>query len=454
MKKIKNIVGVILVLIGMTTVYSCQDDAPDYTPSEKVDSEQVYFPSTNSSKVELSSVESSYDIVVSRVKTDNAITVPLITTGDTDLYNVPSSVNFAQGESTASIKVTYDADEVGFDTFSDLSISINEQYASVYGKSEYSFKIGIPAPWKSLGDATYADDFVTTWFGVDNDEYKVEIQEHLLRPGLFRLVNPYGAAYPYNDPGDWDDSQDWFLEINAEDPTAVYINLQEVGMDWGYGMFSFGSIAWLRMSQGKTLAEVKEDGLTGTFEDGVITFPAGSLLASMADYNDGALYGANGAGAFIVVMPGVVRADYSIEVEYLGRFIDTSESNYVVAGVTLGEDVGSAKVALVENDPENPILLDDIVEGMDDGSIEAIDIKKTGSYNISCEVDGDYLLVAVSYDEDGDIQEVDYDSFEYAVDSVDDEITDLSTISLRKAKIDSSKIVKQLRRNVKGATIR
>ena len=450
MRKIKNILGVILVLVGMTAMFSCQDDAPDYIAAEKIDSEQVYFPSTISSNVALSSLENSFDIIIARVKTDNAITVPLTITGNDGLYNIPSSVTFAQGESKATLKITYDAAEIGFDNFSDLSIKIGDEYTSVYGNSEYLFKIGVPSPWESLGDATYADDYVSTWFGVGNDEYKVEIQENLLQPGLFRLVNPYGAAYPYNEPGDWDDSQDWYFEINAVDPTAVFINLQEVGMDWGYGMFSFGSIAALRMSQGKTLEEVKEDGLTGTFENGVITFPAGQLLAKMADYNDGGMYPANGNGAFVVVMPGVVRADYSIDVNYIGRFINLEDSSYVVAEVELGEDVANAKVALIAYDSE--ISLDDIVEGIDNGSIEAMDVSASGNYNISCDEDGDYILVAVSYNEDGELQEVDTDSFEYAVDSVDDVITSLSAISTRSAKIGFSKNTKQLK-NLQGKVL-
>ena len=453
MKKIKNILGVILVLVGMTAMFSCQDDAPDYIAAEKIDSEQVYFPSTISSNVALSSLENSFDIIIARVKTDNAITVPLTITGNDGLYNIPSSVTFAQGESKATLKITYDAAEIGFDNFSDLSIKIGDEYTSVYGNSEYLFKIGVPSPWESLGDATYADDYVSTWFGVGNDEYKVEIQENLLQPGLFRLVNPYGAAYPYNDPGDWDDSQDWYLEINAVDPTAVFINLQEVGMDWGYGMFSFGSIAALRMSQGKTLEEVKEDGLTGTFENGVITFPAGQLLAKMADYNDGGMYPANSNGAFVVVMPGVVRADYSIEVNYTGRYINLKDSSYVVADVKFGDDVESAKLALVANDITDSQSFDEIVEGINDGSIESIDIDKSGSYNIACEEDGDYLLVAVSYDEDGDAQEADSDSFEYTVNGGTDIITDLSAISVRSARIESNKAMKQLNKNVKGAVI-
>lgn len=444
MNKINNILGAILVLIGMVTMYSCQDDASDYKPAEKVDSEQVYFPSTNTASIKLSSLETSFDIAVARVKTDNAITVPLTITGDTDLYNFPSSVNFKQGESTAVITLTYDPEEVGFDNFNDISISLNEDVTSVYGKSIYSFVIGMPAPWKSLGEAIYVDDFITIFFGAPNHKYKVEVQENELEPRLYRLVNPYGEAYPENDEGDWDDSQDWYLEINATDSTAVYIDMQEVGMDWGYGMFSFGSIAWLEMSKGMTLAEVKAAGLTGTLEKGIITFPAGKLLGKMADYDNGGMYAGNGSGAFLVALPGAVLTDYSIDVEYMGHFLAKNDSNYIAAEVTLGVDVNSAKVALVANDFPKSVLIDDIiddlVEDINKNKIESINIYKSGVHVVSSiEEDGDYYIVAVSYDEEGEIQEVGYDSFKYIVGSEADKIIDLNTLSVRKDRIGLTK---------------
>jgi hypothetical protein len=41
----------------------------------------------------------------------------------------------------------------------------------------------------------------------------------------------------------------------------------------------------------------------GTLENGIITFPERSLLMSMANYEDGAMYYANNNGAFKVVLP-------------------------------------------------------------------------------------------------------------------------------------------------------
>ncbi len=255
---------------------------------------------------------------------------------------------------------------------------------------------------------------MTTFYGVDNNPYEVEIQENDLTPGLFRLVNPFGEDYPYNEPGDWDDSRDWYLEINASDPEGVYIDLQEVGMNWGEGMVSMGSIAWLRMSQGKTLEEVKADGLTGTLNEGIITFPVGQLLISMANYNNGGRYGANKNGAFMVVMPGVELTDYTIDLVYGGKYYDAKDKIEGVVAIIneIGEDVDKVKLALVkEEDAENA------VEGITDGEIESIEIKsQTGKVLVPfAEIpeDGRYAIVAVTFDSEGNARGSSSSIFKY-----------------------------------------
>ena len=79
MKKNKYILGILAVLFAMTSLYSCKDDAAVYEPAEKLDSEQVYFPSTNASTIELSSVENSYDIVIANHLLPNTSAIRLLT---------------------------------------------------------------------------------------------------------------------------------------------------------------------------------------------------------------------------------------------------------------------------------------------------------------------------------------------------------------------------------------
>ena len=155
----------------------------------------------------------------------------------------------------------------------------------------FEFEAG-GSSWESLGMALYTDDLIEGIFSAAVPvSYEVEVLESTKTPGLYRLKNPYGEAYPYNEDGDWDDSMDYFLEIDATDPNAVSIDAQELGLDWGYGMISVVGVA------------------TGTLANGVITFPEKAFYLAMAGYNGGnwSFYG-NPSGAFKLVLPGAAEA--------------------------------------------------------------------------------------------------------------------------------------------------
>jgi hypothetical protein len=388
---------VALALVGLT---ACGDDDAKYTPAEQESGAQVYFPSTNSSSVSLSSAANSFNVIVNRVVTDEALSVPVTVTGnDEGYYTVPSTVSFAQGASSATLAVSYDPEVVGYDNYTELTFSLGSGNTTQYGMSSYTVKVGIPAPWKSLGQCTYVDDYISTFWSVGNQIYNVEIQENMLQPGYFRLVNAYGAAYPYNEDGDYDDSQDYYLEIHAEDPDGVYISTQNVGMDWGYGEISVSSYAGYYMDRaGKTLQEVKDAGYTGTYKDGVITFPASTLLVGMANYNSGGLYTANSNGAFKVVMPGVVLADYSVEVAYAGKYTDAAgEDAGVVANLnSVGADVDFVRLAVVPGTDT-----DYAFEAARSENVNVVDVDPSTAQVLvpftETPEDGKYTLVAISY---------------------------------------------------------
>ncbi len=175
-------------------------------------------------------------------------------------------------------------------------------YQTVTATAEYTTQKN-PEVFKSLGKGTYTEDLLTTFFEVENVSYEVEIEESVENPGKYRLINPYGEVYPYNEPGDWDDSNTYYLTINAENPDCVYIDAQALGFDWGYGMFGIYSLAGNMIAAGKTEDEVIAAGAAGTLKDGVITFPVKTLFISMANYQNGGWFYANQNGAFKVVLP-------------------------------------------------------------------------------------------------------------------------------------------------------
>lgn len=180
-------------------------------------------------------------------------------------------------------------------------------YQTVTAAAEFTTEKN-PEVFKSLGMGLYTDDIVGPMFSAPCVTYEVEIQESEENPGKYRLVNPYGEAYPHNEPGDWDDSQDYYLTIHAENPDQVYFDMQPLGLDWGMGMMYAYSYAAYLMDQGKTVEEVVAAQQFGTLKDGVITFPVKSLFFYMPDYNTN-LYYANTTGEFKVVLPGAVSED-------------------------------------------------------------------------------------------------------------------------------------------------
>lgn len=65
--------------------------------------------------------------------------------------------------------------------------------------------------------------------------------------------------------------------------TAVYFEQTPLGVNWGYGMISLWSRADYHISNGQSVEEVRNAGWFGSLTDGIITFPTGGILISMAE---------------------------------------------------------------------------------------------------------------------------------------------------------------------------
>lgn len=403
--KINKIFAAILCL--MTIVLgSCKEDT--YSPAEMLQTAQVYFPSDGQSVYDLVMANDyvSVSVPLHRVKTDDKITVNVTATGaDGDTIKVAKTVTFEEGSNAAMISIDVKTAELGYDNFKTINLSIaDEDYKTPYGYSSKTIIVGVPAPWVSLGDATYIEQFVGVLFGVDNIKYPVEIQENNLIPGFYRLVFPYDGKYEYNGDGQWDDTQTYYLEIHAENPDKVYISTQAVGMDWGYGMFMVGTLAGYYHDKGD---EAKAEPYYGTLVDGVLTFPANSLLLAMTDYNNGGLY-SGGDGTPILVLPGYTLADFSVSATYQGIFITPSEQTFAVVGVTKGEDAKTVKAVVVEASVDPAAVADAIASG----DIEATDVEDDIVYVPTDGLTGSLQIVTVSLDGDV-VKEIDAVPFEY-----------------------------------------
>ncbi len=230
--------------------------------------------------------------------------------------------------------------------------------------------------WHPIGIGTYRDDFVTSIYSVENVAYPVEIEES--NKGKIRLVNPYGAAYPYNDPGDFNPDETYYLTFDISDPYNVKMvpSVADLGMSWSYGMFSICHLS----------------NRPGTFANGVVTFPEKAFYVAMSNYKEGnwSWYG-NSHGLFAIALPGyeipeIPVEDDSYSVHITSTIIESSDGDSIRYQIQLGEDLKWARYAFATSNNYLSIC-SDMEEGagtqiLDKNTIVTQKVTKNGQYYI------------------------------------------------------------------------
>lgn len=410
-KIFKSALVAVVATVGLTMT-SCVNEY-NYDAAS-ASGEQVYFGSDMANTIETPKSANSFSVMVRRINTAGSLTVPVtITQSDGSIY-VPSAqqVTFADGATEAPLTFNYNPEDVVYGTYYDITVKLNdESQASAYGLSSYSFKAGATAWVNMQGKATYIEDFVGIFFGVENITYQTSIQRNTVEEGMYRLVNPYGKAYPYNEDGDYDTSKDYYLTVNATDPNYVYVETSPTGMNWGYGAFTMTSVPGYLLDNGMTLDQIKAkySSYFGKMKDGIITMPAGSLMTSLADYNGGK-FSQGGKGMFTIALPGYVIADLSASLEYAGIFTDASNKVYAVGNLTLGADAENVKAVVMPADADADAVADAIAAG----DLEAIDVV-AGSIQVPIPEDmtGKLQIIVVVLNGDNEVKTVATAKFEY-----------------------------------------
>ena len=268
-------------------------------------SETQYSFEQKSAAYEITSADSLPQIVVNvfRSNANGNVTIPVEVKLNNDIMTYDTAaVVFKNGEANAQFIFNVDEAniQVGAKYTAELafvvdSVNFFEHNYSLTGNAKTSISLQMAYTWESIGKAVYTDDFMTTFYSLPQIvSYEVEAEMAVGADGVIRLKNVYGAAYPYNEPGDFDTKKDYYMVLNCADPDGVYIDgVFNTGMDWGKGEFSFVSLAYYNMVQaGATFEQVKAAGMCGTLDENLcITFPAKTILAARG--SDGYYYSNN-----------------------------------------------------------------------------------------------------------------------------------------------------------------
>lgn len=384
MKAIKKLLY-FLAVAGTTMFASSCTEEMDYTPAPRPTGQQVYFSTDMAETVNLEENSSSVTIPVYRVVTDEAASFSIFATEESALFTIPPTVDFAAGENTANLVITYDYSKLTQDQAYPCTLTIGDtENTSPYGMGSYEFSFVAPAPWTSLGMGTYTEDVITAAYGIDNVSFEVEIQQSDSNKGLYRLKNLYrDGTGLFTLVGFADASgatSDYYITIDCSNPEAVTIAEQPLG----FFIDGMGELKIFSNTQ-------------GTLSNGVITFPKGGLSLNIPTISSN--YPTNASGKFKVVLPGAVDINPAVTAEFLGTYTTSDNTSSAIFKLTPNDDVASYKYAYFEG-VASAAQVEGYADGIINGTIESSEMESSGAEEnllVPIAKSGRYTLVVVPY---------------------------------------------------------
>jgi len=414
-----------VALLGMMSIIisSCTDSYSYDAAS--VSGEQVFFSNVLPSQYEISTTGNSFTVPVSRYSKGGALNVPLtVTMSDGSIFSVPASVNFADGQETADLVVSYDASKIVYGKYDTITVAINDPAITTpYGISVYKFTAGITEWIKMNSKGKLRDDMIGSLYSVGNEIWDVDIYRSAITPGRYLVHTPYGPESGFVKSSLWENDEEilkyWVntgncdMVIDATDPDFVYFEYFDSGLNnlADEGMLGMTSYVWYWLRNGNDLETIKaaRPSYFGKLKDNVITFETPkTLLMTMNGENELKWYG-NSHGMMAIALPGGVFSDYSASVTYEGIFTNPAGEVFAMGSLTLGPDATNVKGIVMPANVDANAVADAIAAG----ELEAADVA-AGSFQlpISEEMSGKLQIIIAVIDGE-DVKTVATAEFEY-----------------------------------------
>ena len=419
MKKFKFIY-LLLAVVGALTFASCEHKYADWTPGPQDTNMGVYFPSTSGFVV--AATDTSVDIAVARSNADEAASVSLRYAAlngageATELFTIPSQVEFAAGEKESKLTITFDGSQLNFGEKYALTIKLDEKEASKYAIAEYTYTIMVPEPWISMGEGIYFDEVLCMMFA-EPDGFRglgayVEFEQHELEPNRLRAKDVYSPATL---GAMWGLVPSWmsfisndttYVEFDITDPNNVIVG-DVIELSNGTSTIKACMVSMNVNVDGKyDLAFMVYEDTPIVLQDGIVKFPQGAV--ELSAFGGGQYLGyfdpaANANGFMQFYLPGTEFVNYDISAAYDGMYVSADGSTAkAIFNFALGGDVASYKFAFVTGDvsADPSAVAEAIVAGSEELVIFESDAE-TRKWEVEL-TKGVWTLVVVPYTAEGE----------------------------------------------------
>lgn len=282
MKKVFKYAYIALIGAMAFTASSCSSDYEYEGRGAADDSNkaQAYIEGATAATkfMEVEPGNEAFTVTIARKNVNGASTVGIAKIDTAGVFNVPESVTFASGATTAELTVTPNSNIVAGKSYG-LAVKIADADKSNYIDAPQTFVVDYTIlKWESLGTCYWVDGIVSSLFGVDETlAYVTECFKTTTADGdRYRFALPYShvatgndgigyIGYVYNDPGDCDE-QEHLAVVDIVAGKGPLLRAMDLGMAWSYGAFSIKPLAY------------------GKLTKDALIFPDGSLQLTMADW--------------------------------------------------------------------------------------------------------------------------------------------------------------------------
>ena len=400
-----------MALAVLALGFSACTEQVEYTPAQVPSNNQVFFPNTNGSQIDINKDAQSFDVVVSRVVAGEAAIVPVTVVADElgeATFDFPAAVEFVDTMTTAIYTVTVkEGAGLDYTQYASVAITLDSLFATPYGDATYRFMVGVPAPWsewEKVKTATY--NYTGSYWSGPFEGVTVRYRESLIND----VEGQFGVTYiEKNDKGEdvelgMAGGFEFLIDYNRK-TGECQVPVQHVANNSNYGPVFVCDPPHYPLQAGLTYEQFPctYDAEKGLFSLNVVYFVC-------TDFGSSA-NGMFGNGVETIQLDGFKAYDYNFVMNYAGNYVDNAGTNNAVINVAKGADVSQYLMTVVSADEDANAA----VQGMLAGTVPCDTLTESGYYAYPMTASGNYKALAITFDANGEPYEAHSKDFEFWV---------------------------------------
>ncbi len=381
--KLYNILTASALSFILAGVAGCTKEV-DYDPAAVPTGAQIFFASNATTSFDLAEGQNSVKVDVSRLGKTGAASANIKATASvggqaTDIFTIPTTVSFSDGEDTALINITFDFDNIAAETTYSISLELEGEGLSNYGKTIQNISI-LYAPWSSWTKMD-GDTYWTNAFFGGTFDYPILERKSLLNP----------SQVQYNIPDLIEEDHDIVISVNTSSK-----KVSVAPFDTGYAYDETANI-WMCDAYTYYTEVVNNPDNAALYKDASYFDPETGVITVMMRYY------VPGVGGWTpevntFQLPGY--PDYNISMANAGTFISEAGQEYSILSVVKGTDVASYAIELKQG-----YLEDEEIEAEVNAIIansETVLYTDNRDFQFPVYEEDYYTCIAVSYDAAGE----------------------------------------------------